>query len=261
MIATSLSRLGRANSTASISDLLAFCPHLRQPLTPEEAARAVYIDFEGNQKLPPTLLGVLVAEDGCPASFRQFVFEETFQPAVLAREKDTYRDAAQEIGCTRDNWTYCAAAAALADQCEQEDRWLVAWSSREFVAFAEVLGADNPLLARVGARYRDAKRTAARWKMRRHPGTKFKLTPGRGRHRLANYTDLVGYAVPPHLGDQTAGKRLADVRAQLDKKRDFSALTATAKRKWTNLLHYNFHDCNGMRAVAVTASAGLLATP
>lgn len=150
-----------------------------------------------------------------------------------------------------------AIAADLVGQCEKENRCLVAWSTREFLAFTEAIDIDDPLLERVGALYRDAKRTARDWKRQEFPEVVFKASPHVGRHRLANYLGLVDYRVPPHLGDQKAGKRLRDVRGQLARHRDFQGLTHTAKTKWTNLLHYNFHDCNGMRVVASRAAAEL----
>jgi expansin (peptidoglycan-binding protein) len=75
---------------------------------------------------------------------------------------------------------------------------------------------------------------------------------------LKNYLGLVKYDVPTNLGDQKAAKRLTDVRKQLVRwDNEFARLTRTAKSKWTNVLHYNWHDCNGMRAVTVRAATEL----
>ena len=49
------------------------------------ALTAVYIDFEGNQDAPPTLLGVLWPERVDRPEFEQFVFEPLFLGAATAK--------------------------------------------------------------------------------------------------------------------------------------------------------------------------------
>jgi hypothetical protein len=54
-----------------------------------------------------------------------------------------------------------------------------------------------------------------------------------------------------------ASSRIAAVRDQLKNGRPTHNLTAVAKAKWTKVLDYNWHDCNGMREVAIRAAIGL----
>lgn len=50
------------------------------PFTPDVARRAIYLDFEGFVKEPPSLLGVLIE-----GSFETLVFDPTLQPAAEAK--------------------------------------------------------------------------------------------------------------------------------------------------------------------------------
>ena len=85
----------------------------------------------------------------------------------------------------------------------------------------------------------------------------FQRDPFRGRNRLEEYTALIGYTGPAYLGQQQAAKRLRDVRDQLKTRGHYKRLTRIAKGKWTKLLEYNWHDCNGLREVVLRAATAL----
>lgn len=102
--------------------------------------------------------------------------------------------------------------------------------------------------------WRDGKVSAKQWKKRRHPDAKFVRIIGSGTHRLDEYLKLIAYNVPKHFGHQQAAARISYVRSQLEKRKRYALLTPTAKGKWTKLLDYNFHDCNGLREVVLTAA-------
>ncbi len=53
-------------------------------LSPAEAERAIYVDFEGTKVDPPSLLGALRAGGGGAVHFTQYVLEEGLWPAAEA---------------------------------------------------------------------------------------------------------------------------------------------------------------------------------
>jgi len=58
------------------------------PLAVVEDQRAIYIDFEGREKDPPTFLGALCVEDGSQ-DFVQYVIDQVLWPAAGAKDSDT----------------------------------------------------------------------------------------------------------------------------------------------------------------------------
>jgi hypothetical protein len=67
----------------------------------------------------------------------------------------------------------------------------------------------------------------------------------------------IKYCLPSYFGDRKASKRINNVREQLRDGRSADDLTAVAKAKWTKVLNYNWHDCNGMREVTIHAAREL----
>jgi hypothetical protein len=226
-----------------------------QGLTCAEAHRAVYIDFEGRQEGPPTLLGILfVSEsDGAPAPvFWQHVLEPLFWGATDTRYVSGPRKR-QNVRTGRPE----DVLEGLHDLLEAQDRLLIAWSTRELSAINELVGT-QPYFKALQARYRDGKEIAKRWKRHAYPNVVFKRTPRSGRHRLSEYFKLVGYQVPSIHSVGTTGARIAHLRAALIKREgDFNRLTRVQKAKWANLLAHNWHDCEGMRLLVTHAACEL----
>jgi hypothetical protein len=73
--------------------------------------------------------------------------------------------------------------------------------------------------------------------------------------RIADSRDARGTAESPCSG---ARARISLVRNALaTHSGDFAAITPMAKAKWTKVLDYNWHDCNGLREVMLRVfSAG-----
>ena len=219
-------------------------------LTPVEAERAIYIDFEGTETDPPSFLGAAWADGDGGVRFVQYVLEPALWPAAEA--------ATGVCGGTMvpADWSDLAELRRIA---EAEDRRLIAWSDRERKALVDgVLDEgdrrwfdDNVL---------DAKPLAKRWKRRMHREVVFERDPKnrmRGRHRLDRYFGLIGYSVPKILGPGNSAQRIRAVRGQLARHGDYAALTKTVKGKWTKALKHNWHDCNGLRElVRVVAELG-----
>jgi len=232
-------------------------------LTPLEASRALYIDFEGLAKQSPALLGVRWSDDEC-GHFHQYVLGPDL---AATAERAPTREARWPLDYPHAAGTPVApkyfasslecAIAALTMRSEAEDRMLVSWSRHELVIVQTYIK-DNPaLVGRFTCRWRDGKLTSKRWKTRVHSDVVFQRDPFRGRHRLEEYTALIGYTGPAYLGQQQAAKRLRDVRDQLKTRGHYKRLTRIAKGKWTKLLEYNWHDCNGLREVVLRAATAL----
>lgn len=200
----------------------------RRILTPQQADRAVWIDFEGFANASPTLIGVLI--DGV---LEQVVLEPLLAEAARAKglRLSTLR---QEVD-------------RLVALCRAEGRVLVAYSRHELKVIRDHCGLD------VSDIYRDALKIAKRWWRRTHPGRPLED------RSLNAILALVGHPVPPHLGERKTTHRLRGVLAGLAAKGTYDALTPVVKAKWTKLLEHNASDCRGMELLvqlAVSNGAG-----
>jgi hypothetical protein len=77
------------------------------------------------------------------------------------------------------------------------------------------------------------------------------------RNKLKSYLPLIGYRLERYFGHEQAGPRIDFVRRQLLRAGDYASITRTAKGKWTKVLDYNWHDCFGLRELAVTVANDL----
>ena len=198
-------------------------------LTPIEAERAIYIDFEGTETEPPSFLGAAWADSEGGVRFVQYVLEPALWPAAEA--------ATGVCGGTMvpADWPDLAELRRIA---EAEDRRLIAWSDRERKALVDgVLDEDDRRW--FDDNVLDAKPLAKRWKRRVRPEVVFGRDPRsrmRGRHRLDRYFGLIGYSVPKILGPGNSAQRIRAVRGQPARRGDYAALTRTVKGKWTKAL-------------------------
>jgi hypothetical protein len=218
-------------------------------LSPTEAERAIYIDFEGTAVDPPSLLGAewLDADD---LHFIQYVLEEGLWPAAQAKAKAPGRF------CEPASWDDLTEVRRVA---ESDDRRVIAWSIHERDQLASCLS-DADDQAWFAEHVLNAIPLAKRWKRRFHADVVFKVDPKlrRGRHQLHRYFELIGYTVPTAFGPGNSAQRIRYVREMLDNKgSDYSALTSTAKAKWTKALEHNWHDCNGLRELMIRCAHDL----
>lgn len=198
-----------------------------------EPARAIYIDFEGNEDKRPTLLGVLWPRGAHRPGFEQYVFEETFFGAA---------DVSGRLRAELPERVAHIVRVATTDNLE-----IVAWSEHE-LNMVKKWAPDSA--EGFSARYRNAIPIARQWRRQLHPDVALKRTRYGGSNALASYMKLVGHQVSSSHGPLNTGARLTELRKQLTKKGlDFTRVTPVGKRKWTNLLKHNRHDCVGMRCV------------
>ncbi len=220
------------------------------PLTPADAERAIYIDFEGTAVDPPSLLGAEWLDED-EVYFIQYVMEQALWPAAEAKA------GAQGRSCEPASWADLAEVRRLA---ESEARHVVAWSIHERDELASRLPEPGDRVW-FAEHVINAIPLAKRWKRKYHADVLFEVNPKprmRGRHQLHRYFELIGYSVPKAFGPGNSAQRIRHVREMVTKKGgDYSALTPTAKAKWTKALEHNWHDCNGLRELVIRCARDL----
>ena len=207
---------------------------------------ALYIDFEGEQDGPPVLLGVLGrhAALGDDDDFRQYIFDETLQPAGAARP--TTHGACHAVNPLE-------ALCRLRRAAESAAMPILAWSSHEQTTIERIVESTGDAAFWQG-QVVDAKKLAKRWKRTAYPDVVFTLTRGSGRHALRHYLALIEYPIPTTQQGGLTGQRIRAVRDAMTKRQVFESLTPTQKRKWRSLLEHNWHDCNGLRELMMAIS-------
>ena len=207
---------------------------LKRRLTPEEASRALYIDFEGRKDQPPVLLGA--TRYALAAKVHQYVTDPHF--ASIADDEDL------EV------MTLAAAVERIIQRAEKRDRLIVAWTEHELDVVRRYVPELSTAFER---RYRNALGVAKYWRNVCHATGK----PSNG--ALVNYLDLVDYRVPEAAGVGRAADTIRILGGAFDRGRAASQLTANQRRRWTDLRAHNAHDCAGMRKVCQIATSEIAA--
>jgi hypothetical protein len=232
--------------------------HITSTLTPDEAVRAIYIDFEKRKNGPPVLLGACYAEgrrriDEGRVVMRQDVLEPSF--GHLAGEISwSWPDHLYRYDS--DGRSLRASLGELLSRARNQDRLLVSWSQHELTV---VEGADvGPgLLAEFRSRYRDGKATARRWLRRTYPDLQLAAEgPGDTARQMAKYFDIIGFSVPEVYGVRRTGDNLRRVEEGLWRG-GYLQLTDRQQTAWEEVLGHNLYDCLGLRQLMLIASAEL----
>jgi hypothetical protein len=199
----------------------------RRSLTAAEAARALYIDFEGEKDVPPVILGVLRRGRGA----RPYVHQDLLDPALAALGNPIT--------------TLHGAVLKVVQRAERRDCRIVAWSEHE-LSIAASLGKEDPgLVRRFTDRYANGRAIAERWRTTVHDRVK----PVSG--QLVHYEPLAGFLRPPDPARGNVGTILRGLRAKLMNGRP---LTEGDLERWRQLLEHNRYDCAGMRRVCWVAA-------
>ena len=206
----------------------------RRRLTPDEASRALYIDFEGRKDLPPVLLGA--SRFGSAHRVHQYVTDPHFAAIADAEELEVM--------------TLGEGVERIIQRAEKHDRQIVAWTEHELDVVRRWVPEH---LDRFERRYRNALGVAKYWRNTCHETAK----PSNG--ALVGYLDLVGYRVPEAAGVGRAAQTLDILGRAFDRGRTASQLTANQRQRWTDLRAHNAHDCAGMRQVCLTATTQISA--
>ena len=201
----------------------------------QQATAQIFIDFEGNEKLPPTLLGVLVRTND-QEIFQQFIFEDAFAVLVPSTQHPQLRVATLEH------------VLLDLDARYGQDAPIYAWSNHEQDVINEHL-VGSEIAESWAGRVTDAKGLAKPWARKCHPNHKFEKKRRRGTHTLDQYLSLINYKVPTVHAAGKTGSRLTALRLILLDGRPFEQWPPSMKKYWTNLLAHNMHDCFGMMSL------------
>jgi hypothetical protein len=200
-------------------------------LSPEEARRALYIDFEGRKDQAPVILGVLRRGGRGPRPWvQQVIVDETF--ASLGLPTLSLR----------------AAVEAVVMRAERRDRRIVSWSEHDLEVVRSLRDESPELVEGFEARYANALAVAKRWRTLVHDRNR----PGDG--RLVSYLALIEYVVPDEAVGGDVGETIRILRPRLE---SAQLLTERQWKRWNDLLEHNRHDCAGMKRVCVRAAAEL----
>jgi hypothetical protein len=201
--------------------------------TPEEARRALYIDFEGRKGQPPVLLG------------RTRMSKVRHAHSVIQSITDpSLRPLGEAEGLRVE--TLSRAVESILMQAEKGSRLIVAWSNHEL----NVIERDCPEhLERLKARYVNARTLMVNWRNSRHRGRK------PNSNTLPAWFAYLRYPVPEVAGPGQAGRSIKVLQDALAKPGGgVERLTDKQRARWEALIAHNDHDCAGMRRIFVRAA-------
>jgi len=199
----------------------------RSVLTPAEAKRALYVDFEGNEDRDPTLLGVLAEKEG--PEF--WIVEEAFAGCADKQKARAFPASLSDL------------AVELVERAEREDRFIVSWSEHDYHMIHGALPGDRHR-ARLDRVYRNAIFTAVRWREARRP----ELDPAD--NALETYARILAWPMPDEVGRGTVGPALTRIRTRLQERNGrWMELTKGMRRAWRDVIKHNRHDLQRMQAV------------
>jgi hypothetical protein len=186
-----------------------------------EVERAIYIDFEGFMKHPPSLIGIM-----CENDFWQVVLTEDL--ILAAQAKNIKFDDGKNV------------ISNLILRAINEDRKIVAYSSFEKEQCYRWYDLD------ISSVYVNANLVARSWKKIAFPQEKVS--------GLKDYLKLINYPRGDHLGIKQSTQRIQTVAEAIIKKGSYESLTKIQKGKWTKLLDHNKIDVEGMKALMLRAT-------
>jgi len=193
-------------------------------LTAEEVKKAIHIDYEGNIKLPPTLLGWYV--DG---KYMASILEPLFETCENRyKAKGVYVEDHKQL------------ALRLIQQAEDEGRLIVSWSEHDYLLMCKVLSPRDA--ERLKLVYRNAIRTARPWYRQKYGPLPEKAS-------LNFFEDLLGFYVPDRFGLGLVGESLRLIRVQIEEGRSYADFSKAAKNGWTSVVRHNKLDLEGLMFV------------
>lgn len=212
------------------------------PISLPQLRRAIFLDFEGFKSGPPLMASVRV--DGVTETV---VFPDQSPELAIAAEASGLRLEPLFQFLHR-----------VSEYATAEERRIVAYSLRELKVFEE--GQIN--VSEVRSAWFDLLPPARDWRAREHPEIDAKVKRRLSRRRarrlwrdssdnsLLAMSSLAGIERPAGYGPRRTTRRLRAVAEQIAFRGSFDQLTATAKRKWTNLIRHNRWDCEALEHLA-----------
>jgi hypothetical protein len=195
-------------------------------ITPTEAVRAVYLDFEGFQDQEPALVGYQIGDHS-----HQVVTDPALEPAARATDLPVA--------------TFDEIMTKLVRVTKQAQRRIVGYSEHEWRVTREFSAVD------IGPLYANGRVILKRW------WNRFRPFEQPQEWTLAEFERCAGVERPRHLRCGHATARLRYVRDQILARGSYEALTPTAKGKWTKLFAYNELDVRNLQALVLRAAGDL----
>ncbi len=227
----------------------------KQILTPAEAMRAIYIDFEGRKDEPPALLGSLYFEGRSTPDPDRLVFRHDILDPVLHGLAGAL-DISGPYRYESHARTLPQAVHDLVRRVKNQKRPIVAWSHHEIKKIDEA-DLSKYLDGVVDRWFRDGKATARRWRLTLHPEWQLERDDAGRADRLSRYLERIGYEVPTEFQGGRVGETIKQLREALRDSGDWDDLTTAKQRRWSELLLHNFYDCDGLREVVQLAAGEL----
>ncbi len=217
-------------------------------LTPEQAARAIYFDFEGCVGEAPSLLGwSFELEDGTE-QFCQWIVEDGLQSATR-----TVPHTGGTVRCGQS--TLVEAVDILVTVAEGYDRHLVSWARFDLDMIESHVN-DPALFKRAQVRFMNALPTARKWQRDVHPDEILERTWG-GKNKLSVYCELMDIHVPEKYGQNVAARGIKSMRGAIESYGGYAAIPSdgkAAKDAWKAVLGHNRLDCRNAREVVTRAA-------
>lgn len=229
----------------------------RVVLTPVEADRAIYIDFEGTKTDPPSLLGAVFSPGRGRVDQTRLVYQVDIIEPALASAVDADLQRCPVLPQVRAR-SLVSVIGELVGRAEKQKRLLVSWSEREIDA-VRAGGLPAELVERFDRCWVNAIPMARRWRRLAHPEVEFAWSADGGANKLSRYLDLIGYPCDPAGRSVSPAEAIRRVRGGLAHKGTFAALVTTQQQQWVDLIAHNYDDCAGMRAVVRAAAQRLTA--
>ena len=217
-------------------------------LTPGQAARAVYFDFEGCKDEAPSLLGWSYFLEEGTEQFCQWIVED-----ALASASRTVPHTSGAVRCGQ--FTLNEAVALMVDLAEEQDRLIVSWARHDMIMIEQYVD-DLELVERARARFMNALPTARQWLKRAHPQLELERTRS-GKHRLCRYCEIMGMRVPEKYDQDVAAKGIKSTRAAIARYGSYAAIPQGngARGAWKAVLGHNRLDCRNAREVVTRSSS------
>lgn len=226
-------------------------------LSPAEAERAIYIDFEGTKTDPPSLLGSLFSPGRSKVDPDRLVYQlDILEPALAATQNAVVNNGNAELRSRVRSMA--STIGELVGRAEKQNRWLVSWSQRELTAVRNARLPDD-LVHRFEASWANAIPMAEAWKEEAFPAVSFPWSANGGANKLSRYLDLVGYEVAELGSEIKPADAVLKLRKGLAFRGSFGALLPSQQKQWLGLVMHNFDDCAGMRRVVEAAVEHLAA--
>jgi len=217
-------------------------------LTKEQAARAVYFDFEGCVGEAPSLLGwSFVRDDGSEGLGHDIVARALWG----AGRKVPHTNG--KVLCGQS--TFPTAVSYLVRLAEQHDRQIVSWAHFDMDMIERYVD-DPTLVERARQRYMNALPTARQWLKNVHPQFKLERTRS-GKHRLSRYCEITGISVPKKYDQDVAAKGIRVTRDAIAKFGSYSKIPqdSAVRGAWKAVLGHNRLDCRNAREIVTRAAA------